>query len=101
MVIASIHQPSHATLSEFNSLVLLSQGYVCYRGATGELERFLTQMGIECAPFVSDLLFLSVAFSESGFFSRRSILDRFLLPIPRCSFSTPTSSLLMPGNVSR
>jgi hypothetical protein len=53
MVIASIHQPSHATLSEFNTLVLLSQGYLCYRGQTTDLEPFLTQMGIECAPFVS------------------------------------------------
>jgi ABC-type multidrug transport system ATPase subunit len=53
IVVASIHQPSYATLSEFSSLVILSQGVVCYRGIVTGLERFLTQMGVDCKPFVS------------------------------------------------
>lgn len=38
IVIASIHQPSYATLSEFSSLVILSQGVVCYRGKVTGLQ---------------------------------------------------------------
>lgn len=53
MVIASIHQPSFATLNEFTSLVLLSQGSLCYKGNVGDLEPFLLEIGVGSAPFVS------------------------------------------------
>lgn len=53
MVLASIHQPSFATLNEFTSLVLLSQGSLCYKGKVGDLEPFLLEIGVGSAPFVS------------------------------------------------
>jgi ABC-type multidrug transport system ATPase subunit len=53
MVLASIHQPSFATLNEFTSLVLLSQGSLCYMGKVGDLEPFLLEIGVGSAPFVS------------------------------------------------
>lgn len=59
MVLASIHQPSFATLNEFTSLVLLSQGSLCYKGRVGDLEPFLLEIGVGSAPFVS------VAFSKA------------------------------------
>ncbi|KAJ9092986.1 hypothetical protein QFC20_007229 [Naganishia adeliensis] len=52
MVLASIHQPSFATLNEFTSLVLLSQGSLCYKGKVGDLEPFLLEIGVGSAPFV-------------------------------------------------
>ncbi|KAJ9095293.1 hypothetical protein QFC21_005659 [Naganishia friedmannii] len=51
IVIASIHQPSHATLNEFTRFVLLSSGQRCFKCKIGELETFLLKMGVEQRPF--------------------------------------------------
>ncbi|KAJ9107181.1 hypothetical protein QFC19_002841 [Naganishia cerealis] len=52
IVLASIHQPSYATLNEFTDLVLLSQGSLCYHGKVGDLEQFLLEIGVGSVPFV-------------------------------------------------
>lgn len=52
MVLASIHQPSFTTLNEFTSLVLLSQGSLCFKGKVTDLEPFLLEIGVGTVPFV-------------------------------------------------
>lgn len=92
MVIASIHQPSFATLNEFTSLVLLSQGSLCYKGKVDDLEPFLLEIGVGSAPFVSSApppICTSFVFAHVACHP-----DRYPQPTPQCSSSiqilTPT-----------
>ncbi|KAI3607972.1 abc transporter [Moniliophthora roreri] len=45
IVIATIHQPSVETLGQFDKLLLLSRGKVCYSGSVGGLESFFEGWG--------------------------------------------------------
>ncbi|KAJ3510930.1 hypothetical protein NLJ89_g4395 [Agrocybe chaxingu] len=45
IVIASIHQPSMETLSQFTNVMLLAGGKVCYSGRVDELEGFFEKWG--------------------------------------------------------
>ncbi|KAF5309443.1 hypothetical protein D9619_012478 [Psilocybe cf. subviscida] len=44
-VIASIHQPSLETLTQFTDVMLLADGRVCYLGRVAEMESFFDQWG--------------------------------------------------------
>lgn len=61
MVLASIHQPSFTTLNEFTSLVLLSQGSLCFKGKVTDLEPFLLEIGVGTVPFVSHAIFMVIS----------------------------------------
>ncbi|KAG7094840.1 hypothetical protein E1B28_005649 [Marasmius oreades] len=45
IVIATIHQPSLETLSQFTDLILLAHGQICYSGAVDGLESFFERWG--------------------------------------------------------
>ena len=53
IVIASIHQPSLDTLTQFTKVMLLSHGRVCYHGAVNELDQFFEAWGQPVGRFVS------------------------------------------------
>ena len=56
IIIATIHQPSIATLSQFTQLVLMAEGKTCYKGRVDNLERFFERWGWPVPRFVSRLL---------------------------------------------
>ena len=53
IVIASIHQPSLETLSQFTNLMLLAEGKTCYLGRVDELDGFFEKWGRPVGRFVS------------------------------------------------
>lgn len=53
IVLATIHQPSLATLAQFTNLLLLSQGKVCYSGSVDDLPGFFERWGQPVGRFVS------------------------------------------------
>lgn len=55
-VIASIHQPSLETLTQFTDVMLLANGRVCYLGRVDEMESFFDQWGRPVSRFVSSFL---------------------------------------------
>ncbi|KAL0071130.1 hypothetical protein AAF712_001688 [Marasmius tenuissimus] len=52
-VIATIHQPSLETISQFTNLLMLSRGQVCYSGPVDSLESFFESWGKPVNKFVS------------------------------------------------
>ena len=53
IIIATIHQPSIATLSQFSQLVLMAEGKTCFKGHVDNLERFFERWGWPVPRFVS------------------------------------------------
>ncbi|KAG6899183.1 hypothetical protein C0993_012597 [Termitomyces sp. T159_Od127] len=45
IVVATIHQPSLETLTQFTNLLLLAEGKTCYSGPVEDLERFFDRWG--------------------------------------------------------
>ena len=53
IVVASIHQPSLETISQFTNVAFLAEGKLCYLGRVDELERFFEKWGRPVGRFVS------------------------------------------------
>ncbi|KAK2464911.1 hypothetical protein APHAL10511_002987 [Amanita phalloides] len=53
IIIATIHQPSIATLSQFTDLLLMAEGKTCYKGRVNNLERFFERWGWPVPRFVT------------------------------------------------
>ena len=67
IIIATIHQPSIATLSQFSQLMLMAEGKICFKGHVDNLERFFERWGWPVPRFVSLPAFCS--FKPSHTFS--------------------------------
>ncbi|KAK7062753.1 hypothetical protein VNI00_000242 [Paramarasmius palmivorus] len=70
IVVATIHQPSLETLAQFDKLLLLSRGKVCYSGSVEGLESFFDSWGRPVGRFSTPaehaMNFLNEDFSEAG-----------------------------------
>ncbi|TEB08739.1 P-loop containing nucleoside triphosphate hydrolase protein [Coprinellus micaceus] len=70
IVIASIHQPSLDTLTQFTKVMLLSHGRVCYHGGVNELDQFFEAWGQPVGRFTNPadhaMNFLNTDFNGSG-----------------------------------
>jgi len=53
IVVATIHQPSIATLNQFTQLLLMAEGKTCYKGRVDNLERFFERWGWPVPRFVT------------------------------------------------
>src|SRR3954470_877532 len=53
IVIATIHQPNWGTLSQFDNILLLSEGQTCYEGKVNDLGGFLERSGLSLPQWVS------------------------------------------------
>ncbi|KAF9043399.1 P-loop containing nucleoside triphosphate hydrolase protein [Panaeolus papilionaceus] len=53
IVLASIHQPSLETFSQFSNVILLSEGKTCYSGPVDELEAFFESWGHPVGRFIT------------------------------------------------
>ncbi|KAF7344889.1 ABC transporter domain-containing protein [Mycena venus] len=69
IVIATIHQPSLETLSQFTNLLLMAGGQTCFNGRVGELEDFLARWGRPVGRFTTPsdhaMNFLNEDFAET------------------------------------
>ncbi|KAJ6542947.1 P-loop containing nucleoside triphosphate hydrolase protein [Mycena capillaripes] len=69
IVIATIHQPSHETLSQFTDILLLAEGSTCFSGKVGDLEGFLERWGHPVGKFTTPsdhaMNFLNDDFAEA------------------------------------
>ncbi|KJA13638.1 hypothetical protein HYPSUDRAFT_72940 [Hypholoma sublateritium FD-334 SS-4] len=70
IVIASIHQPSLETLSQFTNLMLLAEGKTCYLGRVGDLDGFFERWGRPVGRFTTPsdhaMNFLNSDFIRAG-----------------------------------
>jgi hypothetical protein len=63
IVLATIHQPSHETLSQFTNVMFLANGQTCFSGRVDELDGFFERWGHPIPRFVkktSSLSFLTL-----------------------------------------
>ncbi|KAF2150300.1 putative ABC transporter [Myriangium duriaei CBS 260.36] len=58
IVIASIHQPSTATFSSFDKLLLLSQGHTAYSGSVTGVQQFFGDCGFPVPAFMNPAEFI-------------------------------------------
>lgn len=69
IVIASIHQPSLDTLSQFSKVAFLASGKLCYHGKVDELDRFFEAWGRPVGRFINPadhaMNFLNTDFGSS------------------------------------
>ncbi|KAF4610157.1 hypothetical protein D9613_010239 [Agrocybe pediades] len=79
IVIASIHQPSLETITQFTDVVFLAEGKLCYLGRVNELEGFFEKWGRPVGRFTNPsdhaMNFLNSDFDTSGEASRT--IDEF------------------------
>lgn len=60
IVLATIHQPSLETLSQFTNVMFLADGKTCYSGAVDKLDLFFERWGRPVSRFVSNYHLLKV-----------------------------------------
>ncbi|KAF8513122.1 P-loop containing nucleoside triphosphate hydrolase protein [Hysterangium stoloniferum] len=104
IVLATIHQPSHETLSQFTNVMLLANGRTCFSGKVDELDRFFERWGhpvpIFTTPSDHAMNFLNSDFSASSDtkLSANEMRQFYLssIPTPPIMPSQSTTSLSNP-----